>query len=155
MTITKASFRTSYPAFAGTASFPDAAVDLYIGLAYRLLSADRWGDLLDYGAGLFVEHFLTLDRISAAGAAGGLGGIAGTAVGVLTGGTVDKVTYSKDVASVMEEGAGHWGMTVYGGVFLRLARMMGAGPVQVGLPSPADCAGLYSGAWPGPYQGPW
>ncbi len=154
MTITAATFRTQFPAFASAATFPDAQINFYINLAYLMLNADRWGSALDYGASLFVEHFLTLDRIAAAGAAGGAGGIAGTAIGVLTGGTVDKVSYTKDVQSVMEEGAGHWGMTIYGNVFLRIARMMGAGPIQVGVPSPGD-NGFYNGAWPGPYQGPW
>ena len=74
MTITTASFRAQFPAFANVAVFPDPQVDFYITLAYKMLIPDRWGNVLDEGASLFVEHFLTLDRIAAAGAAGGAGG---------------------------------------------------------------------------------
>ena len=74
---------------------------------------------------------------------------------VVSGGTVDKVSYTRDVAAVMEENAGHWGMTMFGLIFLRLQRTVGAGPVQVGVPfgfgsGLPQSASLYNGAWPGP-----
>lgn len=150
MTITSDSFRDQFPAFADESKYQDSQIDFYITLAYKLLNADRWGNVLDEGVALFVAHFMAVDALNANG--GGIGGVPGTAVGVLSGGTVDKVSYTKDVNSIMEPDAGHWGMTTYGLMYLRFARMMGTGPLQIG----ADYSGsLSASAWQGPMLGPW
>lgn len=139
-----ATFRANQaPAFDDASKFPASSVTFYINLAYMLLNVNRWGTLLDFGATLFVSHWLTLGKLAVAG---GANGIPGTAIGILTGGTVDKVSYTKDVQSVIEEGAGHWNMTIYGLEFWRLAQMMGAGPIQIGMPAFAG-PGVF--AWPG------
>jgi hypothetical protein len=150
MTVTAASFRVDFPLFVSTVTYPDASVTFYINLAVTLLNPDRWGESLDYGTELMVAHFLTLDAMSATGM--GIGGLAGTAIGVLSGGSVDKVSYTKDVESAMEPNAGHWNMTTYGLIFIRLLRMFGAGPVQIGID---PFSGFLNGpAWPGPIYGP-
>ena len=151
--MTAAGLRAQFPAFADSARYPDAQADFYIGLAGKLLSADRWGTVLDHGTALFAAHFLAIDRIASQG---GTRGLPGTGVGIVTGGSVDKVSYTRSVSEVMETDAGHWGMTTYGLQYLRLARMMGMGPVQVGTGC-LDGLGLsfYNGAWPGPIPGPW
>lgn len=149
-----AQFRGQFPAFADSTKFTDTQVGFYIAMAFQLLSADRWGTMLDYGVALFTAHFLALDR-QALLAPGGAG-IPGTSLGIVNAGTVDKVTFGKDTASIMEENAGHWGMTSYGLQFLRFSRMMGMGPVQVGADSSygfPQAASLYAGAWPGPFSG--
>lgn len=145
MTITASSFRLQFPPFADAGKYPGPEVDFYIGLAYKLLIADRWGDVIDYGAALFVAHFLALNKLAATQ---GTAGIPGTAIGILTSGSVDKVSYGRDVNSVMEDNAGHWNMTTYGMTFIRFARMMGTGPLQIGTPSPEDSQ-LSQSAWPG------
>lgn len=163
-----ASFRTSFPLFVNSAVYTDAQVQMYITFAQNMLRPERWGNLLQMGIFLFVAHMLALDRISS----GGKSGIPGTVVGLLSSGSVDKVSYSRDVSSVLEENAGHWNTTTYGLRFIRIARMMGAGPIQVGpfgssfggtagyyttdpgayLPQSAMA---YDGAWPGVLPGPW
>lgn len=159
--LTPTVFRSRFPGFQNPALYPDSQISFYLALAGKMLVADRWGNVLEEGQQLFTAHFLALDQLAMRA---GVGGIAGTAVGVLTGGTVDKVTYSRDVQSIMEDGAGHWGMTTYGLQYLRFARMMGAGPMQVGLPFGANAGnsgylgqgGIGQSAtagWPGPMPG--
>lgn len=152
-TLTPAGLRAKFPGFADSTKFPDAQMSFYVTMAYKLLSPDRWGSMLDEGAALFTAHFVALDRLALTA---GVDGIPGAAVGVLSGGGVDKVNYTRDVASVMEDNAGHWGMTTYGLQYLRFARMMGMGPVQVGATTDygfPQSAYLYGGAWPGPFGG--
>lgn len=151
--LTPATFRLQFPPFANTAMYPDRQVQFYIGMATKLLRSDRWGDMIKEGYALFTAHFLALDRLAAT-QPGGASGVPGTAVGVINSGSVDKVSFGKDVQSVMEDDAGHWGMTTYGSQYLRFARMFGAGPIQVGAGGdphyPGQSASLYNGAWPGP-----
>lgn len=151
MTITVASFRTAFPAYGDPTVYQDGQVQFYIDFAYQMLRSERWGSVIDQGASLFVAHFLSTDALAKAA---GIGGIPGTGVGVVDAGTIDKVTFGKNVDAIMEPDAGHWGMTVYGLQFIRIARMMGAGPIQVGYDS-GPWVSLYNGAWPGPFVGPW
>lgn|SRR5487761_1936775 len=150
MTIAAADFRGQFPIFANSTKYPDSQVTFYINLAYKLLNADRWGTMLDEGAALFTAHFLSVDALSSKA---GVAGVPGSAVGVVNSGSVDKVSYGRDVASVMEETAGHWGMSTYGLQYLRFARMMGMGPVHIGAGCDPSGLGFYNGAWPGPYYG--
>lgn len=148
MALTVPLFRIRFPAFNDSAAYPDGQVGFYVGFAYKTLNADRWGSLLDEGAALFTAHFLAVDKL---GLKAGTAGIPGSSVGPVNTGSVDKVSYGRDTASVMEEASGHWGMTTYGLQFLRFARMIGAGPVQIGQDAAGGIDGmsLYNGAWPG------
>lgn len=151
MAVTITSFRAAFPAFGDPTKYPDGQVQFYLDFAVLMLRPERWTTVLDQGTMLFVAHFLSTDALALAA---GIGGVPGTGVGVVDGGTIDKVTYSKNVDAVMEPDAGHWGMTIYGLQFIRIARMMGAGPIQVGYDNGAFWT-LYNGAWPGPFLGPW
>lgn len=154
--LTPTTFRSQFPVFINSAIYSERQVQFYIDMATKLLKADRWGTMLKEGYALFVAHFLALDRLASSGAPGSPPGLA---VGVINQGTVDKVSYGRDVASVMEDGAGHWGMSIYGLQYIRFARMMGTGPIQIGIGGAPDALGqsasLYGGAWPGPAFGPW
>ena len=75
----------------------------------------------------------------------------GGRVGVLSSKGADGISASYDVGTSTEKDAGHWNLTTYGTRFIRLSRMFGAGPLQVG-PSLGDSAG---GAWPGPLPAVW
>lgn len=156
--LTPTVFRMRFPGFQNPALYSDYQVQFYLDLAGKMLIVDRWGNVLEEGIQLFAAHFLALDQLALVA---GVSSVPGTAVGIMTGGTVDKVSYTRDVQSVMEENAGHWGMTTYGLQYLRFARMMGAGPMQVGLPFGAHAGYLGQGnfpqsataAWPGPLPG--
>lgn len=129
MTVTVSSFRIDFPAFTDTAAYPDASVAFWLGLASKSLSPDRWGELLDYGTELFVAHNLALD--AQANKAAAAGGVPGVASGLTSSKTVDKVSVSYDTASAAIEGAGNWNLTTYGQRYVQLARLVGAGGVQL------------------------
>ena len=119
-------FKTTFPEFSTTA---DATVTFFIGLAGQLLNVDRWADMLDYGTGLFVAHHLAIARNDQATAASG--GTPGQAKGVVTSKSVDKVSVSYDGGLGAYEGAGFWNQTNYGIRFYQLARLVGAGGLQI------------------------
>ena len=151
MTVTIASFRATFPDFTSTGPtvYPDAEVSFWLGLSANLLDPNRWGALLDYGTMLFMAHNLALSFKSEADAAAGQQ--AGQVTGALTSASVDKASYSRDASSMMVTDAGHWNLTTYGIRYIQLVKMIGAGPVQVGLPS---CGEGPAGAWSGPvYNG--
>lgn len=123
-----AQFREDFPEFASVTDYPTAQVNFWAGIASKLVDLDRWGDLYDQGISLFVAHNLVLQRRNIAGAAsGGSGGL----VGSVSSKSVGAVSVSYDVNAVMESGAGQWNLTSYGLQYIQLARMIGAGGVQL------------------------
>lgn len=144
--LTPAAFRDQFPVFTSTTTYPDPEIQFWIDLAIKLHSAERWGDLLDYGISLFVAHNLSLEFSSNAAAAAGQA--PGQVVGALSSASVDKVSYSRDASSAMDPKNGHWNLTTYGLRWVRLVRMVGAGPVQIGVPTAAE-GQLSNGYWPG------
>jgi hypothetical protein len=137
-------FRADYPEFGSGGTYQTSQIEFWFRLAYSLLNANRWGAQLDFGAELFVAHNIALEAGAIAAAAGGAA--PGTQVGPVSSKSVDKVSVSYDTGNGIELGAGHWNTTTYGTRFIRLVRMFGAGPVQIGIGhGPAGSA-----AWPGP-----
>ena len=149
MTITAASLRAALPELVDATVYPDATIGFYIGLSAKLMDEGRWGDLFDYGQTLFVAHRLVLSgrRVEAAA----FGGAPGEASGPISSKSIDKVSVSYDTSTASEENAGFYNLTSYGQEFFRLVRMIGAGPIQVGMPT--EGTSLYSGAYAGPYLG--
>jgi len=146
MAVTTTSFREMFPEFANVTTYPDPQVEMWVGVAASHVSTARWDSLADFGTMLFVAHNLVLGRMDqAAAAVNGTPGLAST--GVVSSKSVGGVSVSYDTSSAMEPEAGHWGLTSYGVRFLRLLRLHGMGPVQVGAPT--DQLSL-AGAWPGP-----
>ncbi len=132
MTVTPASFRTNFPEFTDAVAYPDAQVSFYLSIAALSMDTTRWGGLLDFGTQLMVAHQLVIDRRAQLEAQSG--GIPGTNTGPISSKSVDKVSVGFDTGAASEEGAGHWNLTVYGTRYWRLVLMIGAGPIQVGLP---------------------
>jgi len=145
MTISAQQFRVDYPEFSGTEKFPNSAVTFWLGIAYQMLNADRWGNQLDIGAELFVAHNLAIEARAQLEAS--KGGIPGSQVGPINSKSVDKVSIGYDTSAGLELNAGHWNLTVYGTRFIRICRMMGAGPLFIGVGAVPVGSGL---AWPGP-----
>lgn len=148
MTVTPASLRTDFPEFSDDAAYPDSGITFWLTLAGRLLNADRWGNLLDLGTSLFVAHHIVLER--QAKRAADNGAAPGMTVGVINNKSVDKVTVGYDVSATLDPNAGHWNLTLYGIRFNGLVKMIGAGPLQVGVGYAPPLSGP---AWPGPYFG--
>jgi len=124
MSVDAAKFRQDFPEFADTTKYPDAMVNFWLGFAVLMLNADRWGAALDYGVELMVAHEVTLAAASKAGKPGAI-------LAPQSSKTVDKVSVSYDTSAVKLENAGHWAGTSYGMQFFQMARMMGAGGVQL------------------------
>ena len=124
-----ATFRADFPEFADTTAYPNGQVNFWIAAASKLLNADRWADMLDLGAELFTAHHLTIGKRDQTAAAAG--GIPGQVQGIQTSKAVDKVSASYDASAIAYDNAGFWNATSYGMRFFQLARMVGAGGVQL------------------------
>lgn len=147
MAVTPASFRTAFPAFANTTTYPDPFVQFWLTQALGFLNEGRWSTLMDFGTMLWAAHWIALQakdqRIAA------IGGTPGAATGPIASKSADKVSISYDTKAASELDAGHWALTTYGLQYLRLARQIGAGPVQVDQQTSSV---QYSGmAWSGPF----
>jgi hypothetical protein len=124
MTVDAVKFRADFPEFADTATYPDSMVAFWLSFALRMLPADRWADLIDHGVELMTAHQLALAARAGKGAPGAI-------LAPQTAKSVDKVSVSYDTGAVRLENAGHWAGTSYGMQFLQLARMIGAGGMQL------------------------
>lgn len=130
MSVTIPGFREAFPVFSDPVKFPTPEVQFWFELGGILLDVNRWGDLFDYGLQLFMAHNLATEYAATTGAAGGtLGGV----VGAVTSASVDKVSYSRDPQAAMDPANGHWNLTIWGLKYIRLVKMVGAGPIQVGV----------------------
>lgn len=137
--ITVETFRSMFNAFADPGVYDENAINMFITIAYSRLNGGRWGATLDYGASMFVAHHMALTaRDNATVDAGGL---PGDVQGVKSAKSVDKVSISYAPDTVALTDGEFWNMTTYGIQFLRLARMMGSGGMQVN-----GCGGGWGGA---------
>jgi hypothetical protein len=128
--ITPARFRLDFPEFEDTATYPDPSIATWLGVAAVLLqNTERWGTLLPIGSELCAAHFIVLGAYDQATAA--LGGIAGKVKGLETAKSVADISVSCDVTTGSYAGAGSWNLTSYGLRFYALARMIGAGGIQL------------------------
>lgn len=129
MTVTTAQLRSDFPEFADTTVYPDAMVQTWLTVAASLVNADRWTELTNVGIELVTAHHLALSARDQNAAA--VGGIPGTMTGPTSAKSVDKVSVSYDTAAASLDGAGFWALTSYGVRYLSLARMFGAGGLQI------------------------
>lgn len=119
-----AQFRIDFPEFADSAVYTDGMIAFWDGIAAKSVDATRWGDLYSQGVALFVAHNITLQsRSIAGGGAGVAGAVASKSVG--------SVSVSYDNAIAQLSNAGQWALTIYGQQYLQLARLFGAGAVQL------------------------
>ncbi|RQR87721.1 MULTISPECIES: DUF4054 domain-containing protein [unclassified Burkholderia] len=129
MSVTAAQLRTDFPEFSDPTKYPDPLVNMWLTVANSLVNASRWAELTNLGVELVTCHHLAIsarDELSSAA-----GGIPGEVKGATSAKSVDKVSASYDTSSVTLADAGFWNMTSYGIRFLGLARMMGAGGLQI------------------------
>lgn len=129
MTVTPAQLRSDFPEFADTTKYPDSLIQTWLTVAASLVNADRWVELTDIGIELITAHHLVLSARDQAAAA--VGGVPGIMTGPTASKSVDKVSTSYDTAAASLDGAGFWSLSSYGIRYLSLARMMGAGGLQI------------------------
>jgi len=124
-----AQFRSDFPEFSNTTTYPDTSVSLWMTVATSMVNACRWMELTDIGIELVTAHHLVLEKRDSDAVAAG--GTPGEIKGPTTSKSVDKVSVGYDSNAVALSDAGFWNLTTYGVRFLTMARMMGAGGLQV------------------------
>lgn len=147
--MTIAMFRSDLPEFSNTNDYPDGSLTYWLNVANMMLNADRWGDTLNLGLEQFMAHHIVMEKLALDTAA--VGGYPGLNKGVVSGESPGGASLSYDTNSVIEPDAGHWNYTIYGTRFIRLTRMFGAGPIQIGAGMDGGCEGNLP--WWGPISG--
>jgi hypothetical protein len=151
--ITAAQFRRVYREFADTNLYPDSAVNYWLAVASLMLNPCRWDNMLPLGAALYAAHNLVLEvKAQSTALAGGWPGVS---KGAITSENAGAVSISYDNSKTLEEDGGHWNLTEYGVRFLRMAKMFGAGPIQIGPCVGAPGSVGFGNAWTGPMIWPW
>lgn len=128
--LSAAQFRTLLPAFSDSSVYTDDTLNINLTLTASMLDVNRWADWRPLGMALMVAHFMSLDerenRIAKRGGVPGTG-----SVGILSSKSIGSVSAGYDVSAGTELNAGHWNMTSYGRRYIHMARLVGAGGVQV------------------------
>ena len=125
-------FYAFYPQFEG--QVPEAVVQTFIDLASANLNIERWHKSWTVGMALFIAHFLTLYVKTCGTNDDPLTNLAsGNVRGIQTSKSVDGVSISYDVSSVLTDlsGWGSYKLTEYGIQLLTLARLLGKGNMYV------------------------
>ncbi|WP_446903001.1 DUF4054 domain-containing protein [Burkholderia sp. YIM B11467] len=124
-----AGFRQTFSEFSDATKYPDSLVQIWLTVAVSLVNPTRWMELTDIGIGLVTAHHVALATRDINMAA--VGGVPGQIAAPQSSKSVDKVSASYDTGAVAVKDGDFWNGTMYGIRFLTLARMMGAGGLQV------------------------
>lgn len=122
-------FRQTFKEFNDPQKYSDEMITFWANLASVMVSQTAWTTQWNYGVGLYVAHEIVLARNNLA--ASSFGGNAGTFGGIATQKTVGGGSVQYDAQSTTEGNAGWWNLTNYGKQFIRLARIFGAGCIQL------------------------
>ena len=128
-TLTPSQFRSDFPEFANATVYPDSIVQMWLTVAASLVNGARWMELTNIGLVLVTAHHLVLSARDQTAAS--VGGVPGLMTGPTSAKSVDKVSTSYDTAAATLDNAGFWALSSFGIRFLTLARMMGAGGLQL------------------------
>lgn len=124
---TVSDFRSTFPEFADDL-YSDDQVTTWLTFAQSMVNECRWGSLYGLGVSLVAAHNLYLGAKNQDAALGG--GTPGEVTGSVASKSIDKVSVGyADNATF--EGAGDWNLSTYGVRYLRTARQMGAGGLQL------------------------
>ncbi len=122
-------FRTQFPEFQDTVTYPDQMIDFWAELAQldcaQCVYKTAWLKVVS----LYTAHEITLAAQSIKSAAAG--GMPGTSGGIANTKTVGSVTVGYDSQITGEKDAGHWNLTNYGKMYYRLMRLYGTQCVQL------------------------
>lgn len=122
-------FRVQFPEFADTTAYPTVTINLWSALAVQQVPQCRWGTCWLLGVSLYTAHEITLAAQNAK--TGKQGGVPGVQGGIANTKTVGSTSVGYDTESSSEKDAGYWNLTNYGKQFMRLARIFGAGAIQL------------------------
>jgi Protein of unknown function (DUF4054) len=122
-------FRKSFPEFSDTVKYPTEMITFWATIAEAQVPCRVWRNLWTQGVSLYVAHEITLAMQNAKLSANG--GVPGTSGGVANTKTVGSASVGYDAATTTEKDAGWWNLTNYGKQFIHLARIFGAGAIQL------------------------
>lgn len=122
-------FRSAFPEFANSEVYPTAMIEFWATFAEAQVRQRVWKTQWTVGVNLYTAHELTLAAQNAK--VSKFGGAPGTFGGVANNKTVGTTTVAYDSVTTGEKDAGYWNLTNYGKQFIRLARVFGAGAVQL------------------------
>ena len=122
-------FRANFPEFADEVKYPDQQINFWVTLAVIQVRECIWKRAWVNGVSLYVAHEITLSMQNQAAAS--TGGVPGVSGGIANTKTVGSVTVGYDTVSTAEKDAGYWNLTNYGKQFIHLARIFGAGAIQL------------------------
>lgn len=122
-------FRTQFPEFADTVKYPTPMITLWSTLAQQQVRQCIWKCSWTLGVSLYVAHEITIAALNVKAAK--VGGTPGTSGGIANTKTVGQATVGYDATTTTEQNAGGWNRTTYGQQFIRLARIFGAGVIQL------------------------
>lgn len=122
-------FRTAFPEFTDTTVYPSPMITFWATVAEQMVPQPLWKMMWTQGVNLYVAHEITLASQNAKTAA--IGGTPGQQGGIASQKAVGSANVSYDPQTTTEKDAGYWNLTTYGKQFIRLARIFGAGPVQL------------------------
>ena len=128
MNLTVDRFRADFPELSDATAYPDALIESGLTLAPAYVDEQRWADLAVIGAEFVAAHFVVLAKRRQVQAAAG---IPGEVKGIQTSKSVADVSAGYDVGSFVFTGAGLWNQTTYGLEYQRMARIFGAGGIQL------------------------
>lgn len=126
-----AQFRNDFPEFSDSARYPVSLITFWSTLAEQVTSEPCYQTTYTTAVKLATAHFITIGQVNAkAGQAGGVPGSSGGVVASKSVGDVS-VSYDTTIGVMSGENAGQWNATTYGRQYLTLARLFGAGAVQL------------------------
>lgn len=104
-------------------------INFWSAVACQQVNQNLWQNMYTTGVQLYVAHEITIAAQNAKSASNG--GVPGSSGGIATEKTVGSVTVGYDPTTTTEKDAGYWNQTTYGKQFIRLARLFGAGAIQL------------------------
>jgi hypothetical protein len=122
-------FRAAFPEFKDTVRYPDELINFWAGLAILQVLPRVWKRAWFQGMCLYVAHEITMAERNEKTAQNG--GVPGTFGGIANSKTVGGASVGYDSTVTSERDGGWWNLTTYGKQFLRLARIFGAGAIQL------------------------
>jgi hypothetical protein len=122
-------FRNSFPEFQDTKKYPSEMITFWSNVALAQVNQCVWKNQWPTGVQLYTAHEIVLAAQNQK--LGIAGGVPGTGGGVPNTKTVGGVTVGYDSQTTSEKDAGYWNLTNYGKQFMRLAKLFGAGALQL------------------------
>lgn len=129
MTFDIGAFRAAFPEFADTEKYTTDQIQFWVDLAVLQVTECIWKRAWSKGVSLYVAHEITLAAQNEKAAS--FGGVPGVSGGIANTKTVGGATIGYDTVVTSEKDAGYWNLTNYGKQFIRLARIFGAGAIQL------------------------